>query len=212
MVCLLGTMNSREMGWQRPDLHSSTPSSPPATLCHWGVDHRVHKRWQVNADPPAHDLSFQKESFKSGLIQDSTGCDRQLCCWVLSLPMLQDKALLCSLLQEERKWVLTPSCTVDALQYMDNAESLSRGLTHRPQECSAPNPEHWPPHGSSLFPGPSHCSWESSPGSCPIRHHEQPSEHGLLLLLLQPVEQPPVGGHTPRLNTAPARPPPPTVP
>lgn len=99
----------------------------------------------MNADPPAHDLCFQKESFKSGLIQYSSGCDRQLCCWVLSLPMLQDKALLCPLLQEERKWVLTPSCTVDALQYMDNAESLSRGLTHRPQECSAPNPEHWPP-------------------------------------------------------------------
>lgn len=46
---------------------------------------------------------------------------------------------------------------------------------------------------------------------CPAdtQHHEQPSKH--CLLLLQPVEQPPVGGHTPRLNTAPVPSPPPTV-
>lgn len=195
---MLGTMNSREMGCQRPGLHSSAPSS----LMPWEVDHRVPKRWQVTADPSAQYLSFQKESFKSGLIQESIGCDSQLCCWVLSLLILQDRALLCPLFQEKTKWGFDSfHCGCPAAHGQDRGLGLMAD-TQTP-EALCPKPR--------ALPTP----WKLPlPWAIPLRLgiltrlHEQPSEHGLLL---QPVEQAPVGGHTPRLNTAPAGPPPPAV-
>lgn len=55
---------------------------------------------------------------------------------------------------------MTPS-TVDALQCLGNVEGLPRGLTHNPRNA-LPQTQGI---ASSLFPGPSHCSRESSAGT-----------------------------------------------
>lgn len=95
------------MGCQRPDLNSPTSSSSPANLCHRRQTTRSTRGSRKNADPPPHETFLLEGQIKSGLIQVSTGCDSQLCCWLLSLLLiLQDKILPCPLLQEDRKCVL----------------------------------------------------------------------------------------------------------
>lgn len=112
------------------------------------------------------------------------------------------------------------SSTVDARQYTDNATQYMarRGLVLRagtqtpgafcPKTKNIGHPTATPlslKMGHAIMSGPPHHCYPPAGA----QNHEQPSKH--CLLLLQPVEQPPVGGHTPRLNTAPVPPPPPAM-
>lgn len=188
----------------------------PSNFVPWEVDNRVHERYQINADPPPHALSFQKESFKS-VTQDSAECDSQLCCWLLSLLLiLQDKVMPHPLLQEKRKCFdpLFFHCGCPAVH---GQCSTTRGMRRARPKGQHADPRSTPSQtqsvGHPMAPpfslGMGHGSPPGSPPPAGTQHHEQPREH--CLLLLQPVEQPPVGGHTPRLNTAPVPPPPPAM-
>lgn len=112
--------------------------------------------------------------------------------------------MLCPLLQEKTKWGFDSSfhCGCPAVHGQCRGLGL-RADTQTPGAlCPKPRALLTPWELPFLWAIPLHLGTLT-------RLHEQPSEHGLLLL--QPVEQAPVGGHTPRLNTAPAGPPPPAV-
>lgn len=57
---------------------------------------RAHRQEQINAGPPPHAPSFQKENPESSA-SFNTGANSQLCCWLLSLlPILRDGVSPCS--------------------------------------------------------------------------------------------------------------------
>lgn len=163
------------------DLHPAVPQQIYAIGGRQqGPQEAAEKCWPTSTSP--HETFLLEGQIKSGLIQVSTGCDSQLCCWLLSLLLiLQNKILPCPLLQEDRKCVswgffgppllaLWMPCSTWTMQHnAQHAEGLSWRPVHGPQEYSAPNSSPFPRTGHPFVPRVPHQA-RSAPGSLPSRH------------------------------------------